>query len=116
MAENESKIKELTSKLAAMKKTLNAEIETLEYKMNELTKHNVYLVSMTYTLFFQFLVFYNYWIIFFQQEELEIEKKKCLQEIKLLEVERNNLKIKLAKPNLQDQQVLEKGKYVYHRY
>jgi len=39
-----------------------------------------------------------------------MEKKKLLQEIKQLEERRNNLKS--AKPNLQDQQLLEQGKYV----
>lgn len=39
-----------------------------------------------------------------------MEKKKLLQEITQLEGKRNILKS--AKPNLQDQQVLEQGKYV----
>lgn len=43
-----------------------------------------------------------------------MEKKKFLQENKQLEAQRNNLKSKLANPSLQDQQVLEQGKYVYH--
>lgn len=36
--------------------------------------------------------------------------------MKQLEAQRNNLKAKLAKPNLQDQQVLEQGKYVSWKY
>jgi len=39
-----------------------------------------------------------------------MEKKKLLQEIKQLEERRNNLKS--TKPNLQDRQLLEQGKYV----
>lgn len=46
----------------------------------------------------------------FKQGKLEAERKKFLQEIKQLEEKRNNLRS--FKPNLQDQQVLELGKYV----
>ncbi|XP_014477291.1 PREDICTED: kinetochore protein Spc24-like [Dinoponera quadriceps] len=84
--EDEIKIKELTSKLATMKETLNMEAETLENENSELAKHNLYL------------------------EKLEVEKMKFSQEIKQLEAQRNNLKTKLANPNLQDQQMLEQGK------
>ncbi|XP_032668387.1 uncharacterized protein LOC116842794 isoform X2 [Odontomachus brunneus] len=83
---DESKIKELKTKLATMKETLSAETETLKHKINDLEEHNIYL------------------------KELEVEKKKFLQEIKQLEAQRNNLKSKLANPNLQDQQVLEQGR------
>jgi len=82
--EDEIKIKELTSKLAAMKEMLYTKTQTLEYKKSELSKEKVYL------------------------DELEMERKKLLQEIKQLEEKRINLKF--AKPNLQDQQVLEQGK------
>lgn len=41
-----------------------------------------------------------------------MEKKKLLQEIKQLEGKRNSLRS--AKPNLQDQQLLEQGKYVFY--
>jgi len=82
--EDETKIKELTAKLATMKDMLCTETQILEHKNNELLKEKSYL------------------------EELETEKKKLLQEIKQLEGKRNNLRS--AKPNLQDQQVLEQGK------
>lgn len=57
----------------------------MEPKNNELRKHNSYL------------------------EKLEIERKMLLQEIKQLEEKQNNLKY--FKPNLQDQQMLEVGRY-----
>lgn len=82
--EDESKIKELTSKLTIMEEKLCAGTQNWEHKNNELTKHNIYL------------------------GKLEAGKKKFLQEIKQLEEKRNNLKS--FKPNLQDQQVLELGK------
>lgn len=116
MTEDELKIKELTSKLAAMKETLNAEAETLRQKNNELEKQNTYLVSGTnkYSVYFCNIWYFTVIeLYFFLQKELEVEKKKLLQEIKQQDVERNNLKTKLAKPNLQDQQVLEQGKYVW---
>ncbi|EFN76203.1 hypothetical protein EAI_05598 [Harpegnathos saltator] len=71
-----------------MKETLNTVTNNLEDKSNELEKHNVYL------------------------EELEVERKKLFQEIKQLEIQQQSLKGRLANPNLQDQQVLEQGKYV----
>ncbi|XP_024869475.1 uncharacterized protein LOC112453140 [Temnothorax curvispinosus] len=82
--EDETKIKELTSKLDVMKETLYTETQTLEQKNDELSREKVYL------------------------EELEAERKKLLQELKQLEGKRNSLRS--AKPNLQDQQVLEQGK------
>ncbi|XP_011159591.1 uncharacterized protein LOC105195730 [Solenopsis invicta] len=82
--ENETKIKELMSKLAAIKETLNTETQTLEQSNVELLKEKDCL------------------------EELEAEKKKLLQEIKQLEKNLNSLKA--AKPNFQDQQLLEQGK------
>lgn len=84
--EDESKIKELMAKLAAIKETLHTETQILEQKNNELLKEKAILT------------------------ELEVEKKKLLQEIKQLEGERNSLKA--AKPNLRDQQLLEQGRYV----
>ncbi|GAB1867667.1 hypothetical protein CAJAP_08746 [Camponotus japonicus] len=82
--EDESKIKELTSKLAVMEEKQYTGTQNLEHKNNELRKHNIYL------------------------GELEVERKKLLQEIKQLEEKQNNLKS--FKPNLQDQQVLELGR------
>ncbi|XP_011151971.2 uncharacterized protein LOC105190757 [Harpegnathos saltator] len=89
---DDSKIKELTSKLAIMKETLNTVTNNLEDKSNELEKHNVYL------------------------EELEVERKKLFQEIKQLEIQQQSLKGRLANPNLQDQQVLEQGKKKFKLY
>ncbi|XP_011698613.1 PREDICTED: uncharacterized protein LOC105456349 isoform X2 [Wasmannia auropunctata] len=82
--EDETKIKELMAKLAAIKETLHTETQILEQKNNELLKEKAILT------------------------ELEVEKKKLLQEIKQLEGERNSLKA--AKPNLRDQQLLEQGR------
>lgn len=50
--EDETKIKELTSNLAAMKETLHTEIQTLESKNNKLLEENNYLVSLIYFYFF----------------------------------------------------------------
>ncbi|GAB1866291.1 hypothetical protein CAJAP_07370 [Camponotus japonicus] len=83
-SEHESKIKELTSKLAVMKEKQYTATQNLEHKNNELCKHNIYL------------------------EKLEVERKEFLQEIKQLEEKRDNLKS--YKPNLQDQQMLELGR------
>ncbi|EGI68784.1 hypothetical protein G5I_02564 [Acromyrmex echinatior] len=84
--EDETKIKELTSNLAATKETLHMEIQTLESKNNKLSEEKNYL------------------------DELEAENKKLLQEIKQLEGKRTNLMS--IKPNLQDQQLLEQGRHV----
>ncbi|XP_018307437.1 uncharacterized protein [Mycetomoellerius zeteki] len=82
--EDETKIKELTSNLAAMKETLHTEIQTLESKNNKLLEENNYL------------------------QELEAENKKLLQEIKQLEGKHANMKS--VQPNVRDQQLLEQGK------
>ncbi|XP_011860015.1 PREDICTED: uncharacterized protein LOC105557390 [Vollenhovia emeryi] len=82
--EDETKIKELQSKLAAMKETLRMEVQALEHKNNELSKEKVYL------------------------EELQVGKQTLLQEMKQLEEKRNNLRS--PRPNVHDQQVLEQGK------
>ncbi|XP_011049205.1 PREDICTED: uncharacterized protein LOC105142963 [Acromyrmex echinatior] len=88
--EDETKIKELTSNLAATKETLHMEIQTLESKNNKLSEEKNYL------------------------DELEAENKKLLQEIKQLEGKRTNLMS--IKPNLQDQQLLEQGRKKLNLY
>ncbi|KAL0098386.1 hypothetical protein PUN28_008356 [Cardiocondyla obscurior] len=82
--EDEINIKELTSKLDAMKEALHTETQILEHKNNELSKENIYI------------------------EELQEENDKLLQEIKQLEGQRNSLKS--SKPNSRDQQLLELGR------
>lgn len=57
-SENETKIKELMSKLAAIKETLNTETQTLEQSNVELLKEKDCLVSVTY-----FYFFYTFWIV-----------------------------------------------------
>lgn len=89
------------------------ETQTLEHNNIELLKEKGYVVSVIYFL----PIFFHFFCVdipllqsILKQEELEVEKRKLLQEIKQLEGKRNNLKS--AKPNLQDQQLLEQGKYV----
>ncbi|XP_018055673.1 PREDICTED: uncharacterized protein LOC108692075 [Atta colombica] len=88
--EDETKIKELTSNLAATKEALHMEIQSLESKNNRLSEEKKFL------------------------DELETENKKFLQEIKQLEGKRTNLKS--IKPNLQDQQLLEQGRKKLNLY
>lgn len=52
--EDETKIKELMSKLAAMKETMYMETQTLEHKSKELSKEKVYSVSVIYFYFFPY--------------------------------------------------------------
>jgi len=63
-SEDETKIKELTSKLTAMKETLHMETQTLEHKNNELLKEKDYLVSIIYFYFFHTVCVYIYIYIY----------------------------------------------------
>lgn len=46
------------------------------------------------------------------KEELETERRKSSQDLKQLEAKRDSLRC--VKPNVQDQQVLEEGRYVLY--
>lgn len=56
-------MKELTSKLTAMKEMLYTETQTLEHKKSELSKKKVYLVSMIYLNLFLVWIFYYYRVL-----------------------------------------------------
>lgn len=62
--EDESKIKELTSKLAVMEEKQYTETRNLEYKNNELRKHNIYLVSIIVHLFINIDILTLYTLLF----------------------------------------------------
>ncbi|XP_012341680.2 uncharacterized protein LOC100865788 [Apis florea] len=88
--EDEIKIKDLTLKITSMRESLQSKKQTLEYKNNLLSKH---LDHVT---------------------EIKEEKDKFLKEYQLLELQRN--KLKTCKRNLQDQELLDKGRRKFLLY
>ncbi|XP_053994511.1 uncharacterized protein LOC128884871 [Hylaeus volcanicus] len=89
-SEDETRLKELMSEVSSMRKTLEFEKQTLEYKHLDLSKHLEY------------------------KKDLEAEKNKFLQENQSLELQRNKLKV--CKQNTKDQDLLDNGRRKYMLY
>ncbi|XP_078043664.1 uncharacterized protein LOC144473570 [Augochlora pura] len=88
--EDETKIQELTSKITAMKQSLQSEKQTLEVKEHDLSKQ-LNIIA-----------------------ELETERNKFMEENHTLELKRN--KLKTIKRNIQDQELLDRGRKKYNLY